>query len=137
MQFKILKSDAKLVQRTFEVNGLLSTEGHSWNVIWCNGHIKPYVYEGVNPYQRINHFPNSNEITRKDKLCENIVKMQQKYGENSYGIVPDTYILPEEYNDFYGHFMQLKSSGNAPFWIVKPNALSRGRGIYIVFLVSN
>ncbi len=94
--------------------------------------MKPYIYEGVNSYQRINHFVNSYEITRKDKLCENLVKMQQKYGKSQFDIAPETYLLPEEYNEFYAQFMQQKAQGMATFWIVKPNALSRGRGIYIV-----
>lgn len=132
LQYKILKSEARLVQSVLEANGFSSTEGHNWNIIWSNGHAKPYVYEGVNAYQRINHFPNSYEVTRKDKLCENIVKMQLKFGKPAFNIVPETYLLPEEFNDFYTHFMQLKAQGMAPLWIVKPNALSRGRGIYIV-----
>ena len=33
------------------------------------------LYEGLNEYQRLNHFPNSYEITRKDRLCFNYVKM--------------------------------------------------------------
>ena len=68
LQYKILKSDAKLVQSIFEANNFIMTEGHSWNIVWCNGNVKSYVYEGINPYQRVNHFPSSCEITRKDKL---------------------------------------------------------------------
>ena len=43
--------------------------------MWINTSSKPYVYEGLNEFQKINHFPNSFEITRKDKLAENILKM--------------------------------------------------------------
>jgi len=132
LQYKILKSEARLVQSVFEANSFTVTEGHSWNVIWSNGSAKTYVYEGINPYQRVNHFPNSYEVTRKDKLCENVGRMQIKYGKSAFDIIPETYILPDDFNDFYTYFMQLKSQGIGTYWIVKPNASSRGRGIFIV-----
>eukprot|EP00826_Nyctotherus_ovalis_P018099 TRINITY_DN1538_c0_g1_i1.p1 TRINITY_DN1538_c0_g1~~TRINITY_DN1538_c0_g1_i1.p1 ORF type:complete len:187 (+),score=37.32 TRINITY_DN1538_c0_g1_i1:439-999(+) len=132
LQYKILKSEARLVQAVFEANGFAMTEGHSWNVIWSNGNPKAYVYEGINPYQRVNHFPSSYEVTRKDKLCENVGRMQRRFGKGNFDIIPETYILPDDFNNFYTHFMQLKSQGIASYWIVKPNALSRGRGIFIV-----
>lgn len=132
LQYKILKSDAKLIQVVLEVNGMRMTDSHSWNVIWCNNHFKPYVYDGINPYQKICHFPSSSEITRKDKLCENIVKMQIKYGYDAFNIIPDTYTLPVEFDDFRKHFIRYKSKGMTGYWIIKPSALSRGRGIYIV-----
>ena len=52
-------------------------------------------------HKRINHFPNTNEITRKDKLCLNISQMQEKFGKELFHVVPDTYILPDEFGDFY------------------------------------
>jgi hypothetical protein len=52
-------------------------------------------------------------------------------------IIPDTYILPDEFADFYAHFHKLKAKYNPNLWIVKPNSLSRGRGIYLVIFILN
>ena len=136
IQYKILKSDAKLVQSVFECNNLKMTEGHNWNIIWCSGHLRSYVYDGISPYQRVNHFPGSYELTRKDNLCKNIVRMQTKYGKQLFDIIPDTFILPDDFNNLYAQLMQFKSQAIASYWIVKPNSMSRGRGIYIVILKS-
>lgn len=136
LQYKILKSDARLVQTVLDVNGFSPTEGHSWNVIWLNGYTRPYVYEGLNPYQRVNHFPHSFEVTRKDRLCQNIMKMQSKHSKGAFNIVPETFLLPQELREFQKHHSKLKERGVREYWIVKPNAMSRGRGIYIVGVVA-
>lgn len=73
--YKLLKTESKLVRSTLEAGGFHYTEGHDWNMMWINTSSKPYVYEGLNEYQKINHFPCSFEITRKDKLAENILNM--------------------------------------------------------------
>ena len=120
------------MQSVFEANKFTMIDGHTWNIIWSNGHIKNYGYEGINSYQRINHFPNSYEITRKDRLCDNISRMQLKYGKDLFNIIPETYILPDEFDDFCDNYMELKAQHMSVFWIVKPNASSRGQGIFIV-----
>ena len=51
----------------------------------------------------------SNELTRKDRLCENVVKMQERFGKEVFNILPDSYILPDEFADFYSHFHSLRS----------------------------
>ena len=130
--YKLLKCDSKLVRSILEANGFNHTESHDWNVLWMNNSGKPYLFEGLNEFQRINHFPSSYELTRKDRLCVNVVRMQEKYGKYYYDIVPDTYCLPEEYADFYAHYHRLKAQDpKKNLWITKPNALSRGRGIFV------
>jgi tubulin polyglutamylase TTLL5 len=73
--YKILRGETRLVRSVLEANGFQATESHDWNVLWSNSACKGYIYEGLNEYQKINHFPSSNEITRKDKLCQNVVRM--------------------------------------------------------------
>lgn len=71
--------------------------------------------------------------------------MQDRFGKDKFDIIPDTYILPDEFADFYAHYHKLKEVQQTPNmppnskarWIVKPTALSRGRGIYLVDDISD
>ena len=104
LSYKLIKSEAKLVRSTLESYGFSYTESHDWNMLWLCVPGKPYLYEGLNEYQKINHFPNSFEMTRKDKLCINILKMQERFGKDPFYIVPDTFVLPEEEEEFKEFF---------------------------------
>ena len=104
--YKIFRGETKLVRSMLEANAFSYTESHEWNILWSNSSCKSYLYEGLNEFQKINHFPNSNEVTRKDKLCQNVVKMQEKYGKHLFDFIPDTYVLPDEFGEFYAHFQK-------------------------------
>ena len=133
LTYKLVKCESKLVRSTLEAYGFQYTESHDWNILWFAQSGKPYLYDGLNEYQKINHFPSSYEITRKDKLCLNVLKMQEKFGKRNYFIIPDTFLLPDEFADFFAEFHQVKSSeGRKPLWIVKPNNGSQGKGIYLI-----
>ena len=64
-----------MIKGTLLHAGFKHTDSHEWNVLWMNFSGKSYLYEGLNEYQKINHFPNSNELTRKDKLAMNVMNM--------------------------------------------------------------
>lgn len=42
----------------------------------------------------------SHELTRKDRLYKNIQRMQQTHGFKNFHIVPQTFVLPAEYQEF-------------------------------------
>jgi len=47
-------------------------------------------------HQKINHFPKSYEITRKDLFYHRIARMIALYGERAYDFVPKTFFYPSE-----------------------------------------
>ena len=51
-------------------------------------------------YQKINHFPASSEISRKDSLARNLAKMQP-YFPSEFNFFPKSWILPAEYGKFF------------------------------------
>lgn len=99
--YKLVKTDGKLIRSVLECNGFYQTEGHDWSILWACQSMKPFMYDGLNENQKINHFLSSYELTRKDRLCFNVVKMQERFGKEAFDIIPDTYILPDEFADFY------------------------------------
>jgi hypothetical protein len=124
--YKVFNTENKLVRSIVENAGFKYTEAHDWNVLWIGKSAKPYLYDDLNAFQRINHFPNTFEITRKDKMCLNLKTMKEKF-PNDYDFFPDTFIIPQDIGDFTLRFY------NEPgLWIVKPCNSSQGKGIFIL-----
>jgi len=57
--FKLIHADVRLVKSILLANNFKQTEAHDWNVLWTNTSGKPYLYSGLNEYQKVNHFPAS------------------------------------------------------------------------------
>ena len=77
----MLKCDSKLLRFIFELNGLIQTDRHDWDVLWTHTTGKSYFYERLTKEQKVNHFPISIELTRKDLMAKNIQRMQRKHSK--------------------------------------------------------
>ena len=95
--YKVYRGETKLIRSVLEANNFSYTESHEWNILWYTGSCKTYLYEGLNEHQKINHFPQSHEITRKDRLSINLSKLQEKHGAYEFDFMPTTFVLPEQY----------------------------------------
>ncbi|KAM3594469.1 uncharacterized protein V6R79_008429 [Siganus canaliculatus] len=129
MAFKIVRTESRLVRGILTNHGFHEVHPNSndFNLMWTGSHLKPYILRSLQDFQKVNHFPRSYELTRKDRLYKNIQRMQQTHGFKDFHIVPQTFVLPTEYQEFCNCFAKDKGP-----WIVKPVASSRGRGIYLV-----
>ncbi|RNA41182.1 tubulin polyglutamylase TTLL5-like isoform X1 [Brachionus plicatilis] len=129
LSFKFLHGERKLVKSLLEGHGFREVHPNSseFNIIWSGNNLKSYLFRGLQENQKVNHFPRSCELTRKDRLYKNIQRMQKEKGQKAFNIVPTTFVLPFEIDDFYATFYKEKG-----IWIVKPACLSRGRGIYLI-----
>ncbi|XP_041969734.1 probable beta-tubulin polyglutamylase isoform X2 [Aricia agestis] len=129
IKYKLVNTETKLLHRLLQAHGLLESTSDSkeFNLMWSGLHPKPDVLRALLPYQRVNHFPRSYELTRKDKLFKNIEKMQYFRGYKNFDFIPTSFLMPTEYKELCTTHYRTKGP-----WIVKPAASSRGRGIYIV-----
>ncbi|KAJ3281463.1 putative tubulin polyglutamylase ttll1 [Borealophlyctis nickersoniae] len=93
--------------------------------------------------QIINHFPNHQELTKKDLMVKNIKRYRKELEKEKANadsrpvadsiytytdFLPTTFTLPGDYNLFAEEFRKTPSS----MWIMKPTDKARGIGIFII-----
>uniref|UniRef100_A0A7S2WSR1 Tubulin--tyrosine ligase-like protein 9 n=2 Tax=Mucochytrium quahogii TaxID=96639 RepID=A0A7S2WSR1_9STRA len=107
-----------------------------WDFNWADiGWIRDfYDHIQFDDRQRVNHFRNHYELTRKDLLVKNLKRMKRQLERSDdlaeaarYSFFPSTYVLPQEYSLFLEEFK--KTSGAT--WIMKPIGSSQGKGIFL------
>ena len=129
LTFKVVQADAKIVSQIFHAHGFheVGQNNMDFNLMWTGSHPKPQAFKSLLPHQRVNHFPRSYELTRKDRMYKNLERLQIAKGPKHFNFIPKSFMIPNEYSEFCAAHHRMRGA-----WIVKPVASSRGRGIFIV-----
>ena len=87
-----------LMRYSLEDNGFreVSERDHEWSIQWACSNIKSTVYQAMSRNQKVNHFPKSTEMTRKDCMYRHLARLRESHGERHFKFLPDTFILPSE-----------------------------------------
>merc|ERR550519_102943 len=99
-----------------------------WAATWGK-HMKSPQFRELRVGQKINHFPGTFNIGRKDRLWKNYHRLMLKFGKSEFGFLPRTFCLPADTKLLRKVWERRGGRGR---WIVKPPALARGVGIKVV-----
>ncbi|KAH7722447.1 tubulin-tyrosine ligase [Aphelenchoides avenae] len=135
MCFKLVKSDSRLVKTLLFSYGFIqcSSKNANCNLFWTNAHVGSHTLRALKPWQRINHFPRSFMITKKDTLYYTIDRAIVQYGD-CFKFIPEYYCTPlseEKAAELKSKCVAIEN-GSAPPFIVKPASSSRGRDISFI-----
>ncbi|GET93014.1 tubulin tyrosine ligase, putative [Leishmania tarentolae] len=120
------------VIKAFEAGGLRYTNSNKdFNILWAK-RATVYTLSSLNAYQKVNHFPGTWGVGRKDRLAYNIRRMQRYFGYNDFDIVPKSFLIPQDEADLLRDAEIDPGTPEKPLvYIVKPGASSCGRGIHL------
>ena len=120
-----------IVRRVLEEKGWKEASNNKdWNLFWKSGRFTVGEYNRTRLFdQRINHFAKSGQICTKDSLVRIMRRHKSTHGR-VYDFIPETYMLPNEYNKFIKSYSEQRDQET--LWICKPTDLSRGQKIFIM-----
>ena len=95
-----------------------------FSIFWGR-HLPANFYQYLNDFQRVNHFPGSTNLGRKDLLFINLFRQKELMGGQEYDFFPDSFLLPYDYKVFSERCKE------QDLFILKPFASSCGRGISV------
>ncbi|XP_055727890.1 tubulin polyglutamylase TTLL4 isoform X2 [Salvelinus fontinalis] len=106
----------------------VTQNSHDWLGCWGH-HMKSPGFKAIREYQKLNHFPGSFQIGRKDRLWRNLSKMQAQFGKREFSFFPRSFVLPQDVKLLKKAW---DDSGCRQKWIIKPPASARGIGIQVI-----
>ncbi|XP_029568281.1 tubulin monoglutamylase TTLL4 isoform X2 [Salmo trutta] len=106
----------------------VTKKSHDWLGCWGH-HMKSPGFKAIREYQKLNHFPGSFQIGRKDRLWRNLSRMQAQFGKREFSFFPRSFVLPQDIKLLRKAW---EDSGSRQKWIIKPPASARGIGIQVI-----
>ncbi|KAK6051740.1 Tubulin-tyrosine ligase family protein, partial [Cooperia oncophora] len=105
---------------------MCSRKNPSFNILWCGSAMRATQMRNIQPWQRLNQFPRSTELTRKDKLYDNIARSAAIFGD-AFSFIPEFFVTPRDASLLE---TAMEHSMTDFTFIVKPVSSSRGQGIF-------
>jgi hypothetical protein len=87
------------VRHALKRAGFVLTERDNWNARWSRP-LQCKNFKDLLPYQKLNHFPGTFELGRKDRLHRSLRRMQQRVGKEAMDFFPRCFLLPNELREF-------------------------------------
>ncbi|XP_043674483.1 tubulin polyglutamylase TTLL4-like [Vespula pensylvanica] len=118
----------RMIRLTVLKSGFTMTEKPmaNWSGTWCTKLAFLRRSKQLKKFQKINHFPNCQQLSNKINLWTNINRMAKIHGKKSFDYMPLSYVIPNEY-------AKLKRLlDRRTVWILKPADSCAGRGIRLV-----
>ncbi|XP_069792027.1 tubulin monoglutamylase TTLL4 isoform X2 [Narcine bancroftii] len=106
----------------------ITKRSYDWLGCWGH-HMKSPLFKTLREYQKLNHFPGSFQIGRKDRLWRNLLKMQVRFGKREFNFFPQSFILPHDIKLLKNAWAEGSTKQK---WIIKPPASARGIGIQVI-----
>lgn len=127
MRWKVSSYTPKIVKHVVTAAGFeLITKGKYWVGIWAKHPSNSDRFKKMERFQRINHFPSSFELGRKDRLYLAFTKKRETFGDKLFDYMPNSYLLPLQSKRLAEVFSSSRT------WILKPPANARANGIKLV-----
>jgi len=132
------------IRNAFKRAGFKKSE-KTWTVMWSK-HQNDSQMSDLNCLQKINHFPSSWCVGRKDRLARTMESMH-RIKPQEFNFHPESFILPLQREALHRKiFMEIETAkknlsikkindhrlDRASMWIMKPCASSCGRGIKVI-----
>lgn len=95
------------------------------DLIWTDWAVTLDQVAKLRPHQKVNHFPGVQVLSRKDLLARQLSRFQKAFPAQ-YDFFPQTFLLPQDQTEFLKQFNKKRT------FIIKPEAGSQGKGIYLV-----
>lgn len=129
LRWKMCTVTPNIVKQTISRSHFrVSKKSNDWLGYWGH-HMKSPSFKTIKEHQKLNHFPGSFQIGRKDRLWRNLLKMQARCGKKEFNFFPQSFILPQDIKLLRKAW---EEGASCQKWIVKPPASARGIGIQVI-----
>uniref|UniRef100_UPI00358E9F74 tubulin monoglutamylase TTLL4-like isoform X2 n=1 Tax=Myxine glutinosa TaxID=7769 RepID=UPI00358E9F74 len=106
----------------------ITSDARQWLLCWGK-HMHSPAFRFLLKHQKLNHFPGTFQIGRKDLLWRNLARLRKLFGRQEFGFFPQSFVLPFDLRQLQRVWDQGVGRRR---WIAKPPAGARGNGIKVL-----